>query len=381
MVMRASIPLLCVALLALACGAQEPESAAPSSPTAAPVSTGAASDDDASSQVAARLGDEPITFAELDDWIRNDLFARAWDTESDLFALRSESLERMVTERIVERAAAARNLGVDEFVAAEVDAMGEISEEEVAAFYEEQKDKVPGMTLEELKPRIREFLRRERGTQYVRKLRDETSVTILLEQPRIAMAADGPSRGPDDAAITIIEFSDFQCPFCGRALPVMNELLEKYPDDVRLVYRHLPLDRIHSRARPAAEASACADEQGKFWPFHDLLFANSKALGDDDLRRFAGEVGLDIAAWEQCRAEGRTKQKVQQDFEDAQRAGITSTPTFLVNGILMGGAKPVERFSELIDAELASRTHDEAGPRALPDPGSVYLPPHAPGLP
>jgi len=259
-----------------------------------------------------------------------------------------------VTDRILGRAAAARNLSIDDFISSEVDAMGEISDEEIAAFYEENKEQVPGATLEELTPRIREFLRRGRGSEYVRKLRAESAATFLLEQPRIVVAADGPSRGPDDAAVTIVEFSDFQCPFCVRAVPIMNELLERYPKDVRLVYRHLPLDRIHPRARPAAEASACADEQGKFWGYHDAVFANSKSLLDEDLKRLAEETGLDVAAWEQCMAEGRFKQKVQEDFDAARSAGISATPAFIVNGVLVPGAKPVEAFAELVEAELAA---------------------------
>ena len=361
MAVRFPMPLFCFAFIALACGAQE-LSNEPANGGAAPRATAAESttsvDGDPTTIVAARFGDETISLAELDAWISEDLFQRAWDTESDLFELRSESLERMTTQRILEQAAAARNLSTEDYVLAEVDAQGGISDEEVAALYNEQKDNLTE-TLEDLTPRIREYLRRKRGAEFVQKLSAEKSVTLLLEQPRIEMAADGPSRGPDDAAVTIIEFSDFQCPYCSRAIPVINEVLERYPDDVRFVYRHLPLDRIHARARPAAEASLCADEQGKFWPFHDQVFANAKTLSDEDLKRFAGEAELDVAAWEQCLAEGRFKQKVQQDMDAALGAGITSTPTFLVNGLLVGGAKSVDRFVTIIDAELA--THRAAG--------------------
>jgi len=352
MAVRVLTPLLCFAFIALGCGAQEPASSVAAAP-AAPAESSASAKGDPTTIPAARLGDETISLAELDAWIRDDLFARSWDSETELFELRSNSLDRMTTQRLLERAAAARNLNVDDFVLAEVDAQGEISDEEVAALYDEQKDSLPG-TLEELAPKIREFMRRKRGSEYVQKLNAEKDFTLLLERPRIEMAADGPSRGPDDAAITIIEFSDFQCPYCSRAVPVIDEVLERYPDDVRIVYRHLPLDRIHARARPAAEASLCADDQGKFWPFHDQLFANAKTLADEDLKRFAEAAELDVTAWEQCIAEGRFKQKVQQDVDAATSAGITSTPAFLVNGIFVGGAKPVDHFVTIIDAELAT---------------------------
>jgi predicted DsbA family dithiol-disulfide isomerase/uncharacterized protein (DUF1778 family) len=353
MSVRVLTPLLCCTFIALGCGAQELEIAPASSVATAPAESSASANGNPATIPAARLGDQTISLAELDAWIRDDLFERSWETESDLFELRSNSLERMTTQRVLEQAAATRNLSVDDYVLAEVDAQGEISDEEVAALYDEKKDSL-SETLEELAPKIREFLRRKRGTDYVQQLSAEMDFTLLLEPPRIEMAADGPSRGPDDAAVTIIEFSDFQCPYCSRAIPVINEVLERYPDDVRIVYRHLPLDRIHARARPAAEASLCADDQGKFWPFHDQLFANAKTLADEDLKRFAEEAELDVAAWEQCVAEGRFKQQVQQDIDAAIGAGITSTPTFLVNGILLGGAKPVDRFVTIIEAELAT---------------------------
>jgi protein-disulfide isomerase len=357
MAFRILTPFLCVAFIALGCGAQEPPTPA-TNDVAAPAEPATSDGDDGANALAARLGDETISVAELDAWIRDDLFKRASQTETDLFELRTQSLDRMATEQVLEQAAAARNQSTEDHVIAEVNAQGEISDEEIAAFYDERKDSMPG-TLEELTPQIREYLRMVRGAEYAKKLRTETGFTILLEQPRIEMAADGPSRGPDDAAVTIIEFSDFQCPFCSRALPVIDEILERYPNDVRIVYRHLPLDRIHSRARPAAEASLCADDQGKFWPYHDQVFTNAKTLTDEDLKRFAEAAELDVAAFEQCVAARSFKQKVQQDVDAAAAAGISSTPAFLVNGILLGGAKPVEQFVTIIDAELANSKADE----------------------
>jgi protein-disulfide isomerase len=124
---------------------------------------------------------------------------------------------------------------------------------------------------------------------------------------------------------------------------------------VRLVYRHFPLDNIHPRARPAAEAAVCADEQGKFWAFHDAVFANAKDLEDADLEKRAREVGLDLAAFQACRKDGRTQAIVERDVNDARAAGITGTPSFFVNGRMLGGAQPLEKFVELIDAELAQK--------------------------
>jgi protein-disulfide isomerase len=181
----------------------------------------------------------------------------------------------------------------------------------------------------------------------------------MLEPPRVSVAAEGPSLGPADAPVTIIEFSDFQCPYCGRASNTVKQIHERYPKQVRIVYRHLPLDSIHPHARPAAEAAACANAQSRFWEFHDKIFANQRALSAPDLQRYAKEVGLDVAAFDQCVTERKFQALVDLDLKAANTAAAAAgkrslgTPAFFVNGILVSGAKPAEEFYRLIDAELA----------------------------
>ena len=176
---------------------------------------------------------------------------------------------------------------------------------------------------------------------------------LRLEPPRVVVAAEGPARGAAEGApVTIIEFSDFQCPYCRKVVPTIQQVLARYPDQVRFVYRHFPLGS-HGRARPAAEASMCADEQGKFWAFHDRLFQSPNALSDADLLRYAGELGLDQAAFTKCVEEGRFAAQVDRDLQAGREAGVTGTPAFFVNGVLISGSKPAEEFFELIDSELA----------------------------
>jgi protein-disulfide isomerase len=242
---------------------------------------------------------------------------------------------------------------VDALLAAEAETLGDVTDEEVLAFYGDKVDQLGGRSLEELTPQIREYLGQVRRQEATEALVDAAGVEILLERPRVQVAADGPSKGPADATVTIIEFSDFQCPFCTRSIPVIDELMERYPEDLRIVYRHLPLDRIHPRARPAAEASLCAQDQDQFWSYHDLLFANSKTLGDEDFKRFAEELNLDVAAFERCYNDGKFKQKVEDDLQAARSIGVTGTPAFVVNGVVLSGAKPVEEFIPVIDEEIA----------------------------
>jgi len=356
MLQRIAAPLVCVWLFTLGCQAQAPEKQAGPGAAGSTVSSGEGA------AAVARIGDATITLGELDQWIKDDLFERQTSGRNPvkLYDVRKAALDQMIATRVLEAEAARRNLSVDDLLKAEVEALGEVSDDEVAQFYQDKVAQMDGQTLEQMGPRIRDYLGQVRTQQVAERLVADAQVTVLLERPRVDVAADGPSKGPADAGVTIIEFSDFQCPFCSRALPVLNELMTRYPTQVRVVYRHMPLDRIHPRARAAAEAAACADDQDRFWAFHDLLFANSKTLGDEDLKRFAGEAGLDVAAWEQCVSDGKYKAKVEADIEAARSIGVTGTPAFVINGVLFTGARPVEEFVPLIEAELKRKPSGEA---------------------
>ena len=163
-----------------------------------------------------------------------------------------------------------------------------------------------------------------------------------------------PSLGPEDAPIVMVEFSDFQCPFCKRFHDETSQaVLAAYPDKIRFVYRHLPLTSIHQNAFPSAEASMCADEQDAFWQFHDKLFENQDKLGLELYLRIASDLGLDSAAFEDCLNSQKYKNVVQKDLDFALNLGVNSTPTFFINGLAVVGAQPLEVFKQVIDKELA----------------------------
>ena len=162
------------------------------------------------------------------------------------------------------------------------------------------------------------------------------------------------SGAPLAAAVEIIEFSDFECPFCLRAHPTVQKVMAEYGERVRLVYRHYPLPN-HPNAVPAAEASACANEQGKFWPYHDRLFASPGRLSAADLKQHAVELGLDAAQFNACVDERKYRADVQADMQAGQRAGVSGTPAFFINGRPLTGAQPYEAFARIIDEELARR--------------------------
>jgi len=164
---------------------------------------------------------------------------------------------------------------------------------------------------------------------------------------------DSPVRGGTraQARVTIVEFSDFQCPFCARGQPTIAYLLDKYGDELRVVYKHNPLP-FHAQAMPAAVATVCAHAQGKFWPMHDTIFARPALIRDEDLERHARDLQLDMRRWTMCVAGGAARARVEEDMAVAARFGARGTPTFFINGHFVSGAQPADVFSSIIDAEL-----------------------------
>jgi protein-disulfide isomerase len=152
------------------------------------------------------------------------------------------------------------------------------------------------------------------------------------------------TRGAAEAPITIVEFTDFHCPFCKWVLPTLTQIESPYGQKVKLVFRDFPLDRLHPQASKAHEAARCADEQGQFWAYHDQIYAHAPKASPEQLTANAREVGLDIAAFEHCLSSGTYQIAVQQDIEEGTRAGVTGTPAFCINGRLVSGAQPLERF-------------------------------------
>ena len=169
---------------------------------------------------------------------------------------------------------------------------------------------------------------------------------------KVDVPEDSPSFGPATAKVTIVEFSDFECPFCSRVGPTLTKIKENYAKDVRVVFRHQPLN-FHPNAKLAAEASMAAHEQGKFWEFHDKLFSNQKALDRANLEKYAQELGLNVSKFKAALDSGKFKAKVEADMAAGSAVGANGTPTFFINGREFVGAQPFENFKKLIDEEIA----------------------------
>lgn len=317
--------------------------------------------DDSAGTPVATVGGKTITQGELDAWIKDELWRSQTEdgNATKVFSLRQRGLDRMIDQQLIDAEAAKRDVDADALLDAEAAKRVQVSDAEVKAFFDQHAGEWGDRTLETESAGIRSYLEREKGSEaaqaFVAELRAAAQVEMLLEQPRVAVAGQGHAKGPEDAVVKVIEFSDYECPFCRRAEPVVEQMLKEYAGKVRFEYRHFPLESIHPNARPAAEAAACADEQGQFWPYHALLFTgDGGALEAAQLLASAGKVGLDVTAFQSCIASGRGRTRVDADLADAKAAGVSGTPAFFVNGVPFSGAIPIEEFRRAIDAELAS---------------------------
>jgi protein-disulfide isomerase len=311
----------------------------------------------------AKIGGQTITAAQLDEVVKKDLKQLEQQYQEQIYELKRRALEQMVQKQVFEAKAKAAGVSVDALIDREVvQKLPEPDDAEVKALYDgavAQGQKLP--PLEQVKPSIVRFIKGQKGQEVLAKyyegLKKEMGVEVLLPAyvpPKVEVAATGPSKGPADAPVTIVEFSDFQCPYCVRAEPTVKEVVAAYPGKIRLVYRDYPLPS-HTLAPKAAEAAHCAEDQGKYWEMHDRLFAAAGKLEVDDLKGYAKELGLDTAKFTACLDSGQKAALVASNKKAGDDAGVNGTPAFFINGRLVSGAQPAEAFKQVIDAELGAK--------------------------
>lgn len=317
--------------------------------------------DETAGTPVAQVGGQTITQGELDAWIKDELWRSQTDdgNTTKVFSLRQRGLDRMIDQRLIDAEAAKRGIEPDKLLDDEAAKRVEVSNDEVKTFFAQHAAEWGDRKIETEMAGIRSYLERQRGTgaaqAFVAELRAAAKVETLLVQPRLTIAGAGHVKGPAGAPVTVIEFSDYECPFCRRAEPVVAQMLKEYADKVRFEYRHFPLESMHPQARGAAEAAVCADEQGHFWPYHEQLFTgDGSVLAPASLIATATKAGLDVNAFQACLASGRARSRVDADLAAGKAAGVSGTPAFFVNGVPFSGAIPIEEFRRAIDAELAT---------------------------
>ena len=311
--------------------------------------------------VAARIGDRTITVQELEErWRQQNAAERAQATQA-VYDGRRNALESIVADMLLEQAAKAGGVSVDEYVKTETaKRVKPVTDGEVVSFFQANQGQMQGRGMAAMSPLIRQFLEGQqqnaaRGALIADLKKTGPALNVLLEAPRhvVEVTADDAVLGPANAPVTLVEFSDFQRPFCQRVTPTMKRIRETYGDRVRIVWKDFPLTQIHPEAFKAAEAGHCAREQGKFWEFHDRLFANQQTLLPDQLKEHATAVGIDAAKFNACLDTAKYGSRVQANVEAGQQLGVNSTPSAFINGRAVTGALPYEAFAAVIDEELA----------------------------
>jgi len=314
--------------------------------------------------VAAKMGDRTFTVKELDDaWKTADAKSKA-DAEQAVYDGRKDALDRLVAEILVEQAAKTRGVDADAYMDEEVAKRTKpVTDADVSTFYKANTQQMQGRPLEEVASTIRSFLQDQQEdaahTAIIADLRKAAApVQVRLDPPRVpvVIAPHDPVRGPATAVVTLVEFSDYQCPFCSRVTPTLKRLRETYGDRLRIVWKDYPLYDIHPQAQKAAEAAWCAGEQGKYWEFHDRLFANQATLAVEALKQHATAVGLEPMGFAACLDSGRHADRVKAGAREGNDLGVDSTPTAFINGRRLTGAHPYEMFAEIIDDELSRLT-------------------------
>lgn len=294
-----------------------------------------------------------ITAKEVDE----SVFSQLLPLKQQIYALRKTALENLITRRVLEETAGQRGLSVDQLKQQLKSGRVEIPSTQVDQLFAENAAAFAAMGVDEAKERLRLDLETQARMKLYRdgvaELKKKAKIELFLEEPRFPALADlatAPALGPPNAPVTVIEFSDFQCPFCRASQLTLKQILRDYKDEVRLVFKHLPLD-IHAEAFVSAQAAFCAGEQKAFWKYHDAVFS-AEDLSVEALTRMAADLGLNVPGFKEClRSEG-SRNQVLQDTRDARQFGITGTPTFLVNGKLISGAIGIEEFKKIIEGEL-----------------------------
>lgn len=310
-----------------------------------------------SAGVAAAIGGEQILEKDLEAGIEGDVY----DAEMKVFDIKFGKLQALLLEKFMNQDPNKKGISNDEFLNKYIAKDMKVTDAEIEKFIKERqipKDQVNP----EIRERIKQYMEVEAKKlavdKWIAEKTKKTPVEVYIKKPQRPVfdvnIKDAPFKGGADAKVTIVEYSDFQCPFCSKAATTISELEKKYGNKIKVAFKNYPLP-FHSQARLAAEAALCANEQNSklFWKMHDSMFADQSKLDKENLLATSKKIGVKEAEFKACLEATKHKAVIDTDMAEGQKIGIKSTPTFFINGKLVSGAQPIEVFSEVIDEELA----------------------------
>lgn len=307
--------------------------------------------------IAAKVGDIEISNQELQDGIESDLF----EAESKVFDIKFNHLKALLLQKFMDKDPRKKGLSNDEYLEKFIAKDVSITDKNIDQFIKDQN--IPSEHINpQVKEKIKNYLAMEKKKEiidsWIAEQTNKNPVEVFIAKPRRPTfpveIGNSPSMGGKNAKVTIVEFSDFQCPFCAKGAEILKELKKKYGDKITVAFKNFPLP-FHNHAEMAAVAGLCANEQGveKFWKMHDEMFTQQDSLDMEGLKKMAKKLGLKIDNFEKCLSENKYLNQVKNDMEEGKKVKVKSTPTFFVNGQLINGAQPLEVFSELIDEALS----------------------------
>jgi protein-disulfide isomerase len=313
-------------------------------------------------KVLAKVDGKSITQGDVEKAATAEFQQLERECSNNRHTLVENKLKQMVQDTMVESEAKAKGVTKEQLIADATKA-APLTDADVDKFYEENKAQIPpNVTKEQVVPRIRQYLEQQRQNEarqaFYTSLEAKYKADYMMEPIRVPVEAasyTAPVQGPTAAPVTIVEFSDFQCPFCSRLLPTLEQVKKKYGDKVRIVFRQYPLP-IHYNAPKAAEAALCANDQGKFWEMHDAMFADQQGLAPEGLKAKATKIGLKADQFASCLDADKHADEIKKDIAAGSAAGVSGTPAMFVNGRFISGAVPLDDITKVIDDELKKTT-------------------------
>ena len=306
--------------------------------------------------VVANVNGRPITLKEVDE----SLSTQVYPLQQQLYSIRKAALENLITAKILQSEAAARGISIEELRRQLTLGEIKVARAQIDEAYAQNKSFFASMSPDEARERLRLDLENQARMKHYRTgleaLRKKWSVELSFSAPQFVLELDdgvSPAKGSTKPAVTIVEFSDFECPFCGEVQGTLKQVMQTYGKDVRLVFKHMPLEG-HRNSLPAARAAYCAAEQDRFWQFHDALFA-SRNLSPGLFEEVANNLGLGVPKFRACLDSEQSRTAIVKDIETARLFRIESTPSFIVNGKLIKGALSFADFQKIIERELSLR--------------------------
>ena len=302
----------------------------------------------------AKLNDIPISEEEVMKQARN----RMMKILAQTYEVKRQVIDEIINDNLLGKEAQTKGLTTEKLLKQEVfSKVKEHRERELKTIFELQKNRqFRGKEYDQVKDGLKTQLKAQKERMqfetYLAGLREKAKIEIFLERPSVDVSVDDdPAMGNVNAPIKLIEFSEFQCPFCKRTRPTIDKILSTYKDQVYYVFRDFPLD-FHQQAKGAAMAANCAHDQGKYWEFNKKLWDIQSSLSAEKYQEIAVELKLDLTKFNQCRESQKYTQEIDKDRQDGEEAGVSGTPAYFINGKFLSGAQPFENFKEIIDEEL-----------------------------